>query len=98
MKAITGASLVNWPTDEVQENFEFDVIESSGTFKFLFKWMNDRWNCWVTLPDGSTREAGVYPNVVSWSGFLDYGIIFKTDLTKINYKSLLMTKLYILKW
>lgn len=98
MKEIQNASLVHWPSDEVSENFEFDVIDTDGTFKFSFKWMNDRWNCWVTLPDNSVREAGVYPNVISWSGFLDYGIMFKTSLSEINYTSLLLTELYILKW
>ena len=98
MKNINGASLVNWPTEEVIENFEFDAIHPDGTFKFVFKWMNDRWNCWVTLPGGEKRQAGVYPNVISWSGFLDYGIVFETNLTEINFTSLLLTNLYILSW
>ena len=98
MKTITGASRVNWPTNTVLENFEFEAIDAAGTFKFLFKWLNDRWNCWVTLPDGSVRQAGVYPNVVSWTGCLDYGLVFKTELSEINYSSLLLTELFILKW
>lgn len=98
MKAIQNASLVHWPADEVSENFEFDVIDTDGTFKFSFKWMNDRWNVWVTLPDNSVRQAGVYPGVISWTGFLDYGLMFKTSLSEINYNSLLLTELYILKW
>lgn len=98
MKAIQNASLVHWPADEVSENFEFDVIDTDGTFKFSFKWMNDRWNVWVTLPDNSVRQAGVYPGVISWTGFLDYGLMFRTSLSEINYNSLLLTELYILKW
>ena len=98
MKAIQNASLVHWPADEVSENFEFDVIDTDGTFKFSFKWMNDRWNVWVTLPDNSVRQAGVYPGVISWTGFLDYGLMFKASLSEINYNSLLLTELYILKW
>lgn len=98
MKSISGASKVNWPTNTVQENFQFDAIDADGVFKFLFKWMNGRWNCWVTLPNGETRGAGVYPNVTSWSGFLDYGLLFKTDLAEINFQNLLMTEIYILKW
>lgn len=98
MKELQSASLVNWPAEEVSENFEFDVIDTDGNFKFSFKWINERWNCWVTLPDNSVREAGVYPNVVSWTGYLDYGLVFKTSLSEINYNSLLLTELYILKW
>ncbi len=98
MKEITSASLVNWPSDEVQENFSFDTISTDGTFKFEFKWINERWNCWVTLPDGTVKQAGVYPNVISWSGSLDYGLVFATSLTEINFNSLFLTSLYILKW
>lgn len=98
MKEITSASLVSWPQGEVQENFSFDTTHSDGTFTFEFKWMNDRWNCWVTLPEGEVREAGVYPGVVSWSGFLDYGLLFSSSLTEISFNSLFLTELYILKW
>lgn len=98
MKEITSASLVSWPSDEVQENFSFDTMSEDGTFTFEFKWLNERWNCWVTLPDGTVKQAGVYPNVISWSGSLDYGLVFSTNLTEINFNSLFLTSLYILKW
>lgn len=98
MNAITGASLVNWPANTTTDNFEFSTIDKDGAFTFLFKWMNDRWNCWVTLPDNSVREAGVYPNVVNWVSALDFGLVFKTDLTEISHDSLFMTELYIVKW
>ena len=98
MKNITAAYLVRWPTDEVSENFSFEVIHPDGTFRFLFKWINNRWNCWVTLPSGEVRQAGVYPGVYSWTGFLDYGIVFKTGLSEISFTSLVLTELYILSW
>ena len=95
---IKAASKVNWPTSEPQENFSFSVNDTSGIFEFKFKWLNNRWNCWVTLPDGSVRQAGVYPNVASWTGFLDYGLVFITDLQNINlhssFKLALLTKIF----
>ena len=95
---IKSASKVNWPNAEPVENFSFSVNDESGVFNFKFKWLNDRWDCWVTLPDDTTRQAGVYPNVVSWSGFLDYGLVFITDLQSINFDQLYLTEVYILKW
>lgn len=95
---IKSASKVNWPNSEPQENFIFSVNDTAGTFDFKFKWLNGRWNCWVTLPDGTVRQAGVYPNVISWSGFLDFGLVFVTDLQKINFDQLYLTEVYILKW
>lgn len=97
-KEIENASKVTWPTAEIQNRFTFDVIHEDGVFNFLFYWLNDRWNCWVTLPDGNKREAGVYPNVVSWSGYTDYGIVFYTDLPEISYSSIFIPELVILKW
>ena len=98
MNAITGASLVNWPNTTITDNFEFSTIDKDGSFNFLFKWMNNRWNCWVTLPDNSVREAGVYPNIINWVSALDFGLVFKTDLAEISHDSLFMTELYIVKW
>ena len=98
MQEVKQYELVSWPNSEIQENFEFDTIASGGTFSFHFKWFNDRWNLWVTLPDGSKRQAGVYPGVVSWSGYSDYGILFNTSLSEIDFNSLMLTELYIVTW
>lgn len=97
-KEIKSASKVNWPNTEPKENFLFTVNDTAGTFEFKFKWLNNRWYCWVTLPDGSVRQAGVFPGVINWTGFLDYGLVFVTDLTQIKFDQLYMTEVYILKW
>lgn len=97
-RVIESASLVAWPDGDADENFTMEAIDTAGVFHFHFKWLNNRWNCWVTMPDGTTREAGVYPGVMSWTGFLDFGLVFVTDLPEISRTSLYMTELYILKW
>lgn len=97
-KQIKTASKVNWPNTEPRENFSFTVTDNAGNFEFKFKWFNDCWNCWCTLPDGTVRQAGVFPGVVNWSGALDFGLVFVTDLKKINFDQLYMTEVYILKW
>lgn len=98
MKETKNIELVPWPSLEISENFEFDAIASTGTFTFHFKWLNDKWNLWVTLPDGQVRQASTYPGVLSWSGFNDYGLILKTNLERIDYNSLLLAEIYLVVW
>lgn len=98
MRQIKFKELVNFPTTEIYDNFQFDCIAEGGNFTFHFKWLNDRWNLWVTLPDGSVREAGVEPGVISWTGYSDYGLVFNSEVKKIDRTSLLSTELYIITW
>ena len=97
-KSIDTVSTVKWPSGELSENFEFSAAHKDGLFKFTFRWFNDHWNGWCTLPSGEVRAFGVYPNVISWTGFLDYGIVFVTNLTEISKTSLYKTELNIIKW
>lgn len=90
--------IISFPDQDPVENFEFYSNTSNGTFKFHFKWINDAWSCWVTLPDNSVRQAGVYPNVVNWTGFSDYGLVFSTPLASIDFSSLFLTELDLIKW
>ena len=83
---------------EIQENFSFDISHPDGTFSVNMKWLNERWNCWVTLPSGEVRQAGVEPNVLSWSCFSDYGFMFKTSLATIGKASVLLPTIYIFSW
>ena len=98
MKEIQKAEHVPFPSADPSENFEFSCTADAGSFTFHFKWLNDRWNLWVTLPDGSIRQAGVEPNVTSWTGFDDYGLIFRTSLPEIDYSSLFLTEMVLITW
>lgn len=98
MKEIKQIELIPFPNVDIQENFKFDCVTSGGNFTFLFKWLNDRWNVWVTLPDGNVREAGVCPNIRNWTGHNDYGLYFKTSLPTIDFSSLFLTELYLITW
>lgn len=98
MKTPKEINKVQWPNAEIDENFTFSAIHPDGEFKFTFKYFNDRWNAWVILPDGETRAIGVAPNVISCTGFLDYGFTFYTDCTEIDKESLGDTELLILTW
>lgn len=89
---------VPWPDGDIADNFKFSCSAQSGVFDFHFKWLNDRWNVWVTLPDGQVRQAGVLPGVTSWSECKTYGLIFETSLPVIDYSSLFLTELYIITW
>ena len=98
MKDIEKTELVPFPSADPAENFEFSCTADAGSFTFRFKWLNDRWNVWVTLPDGSVRQAGTEPNVVSWTGFDDYGLMFKTSLPVIDFNSLFLTEMVLITW
>lgn len=98
MKTIKAINQIQWPNENLEENFKFSVVHPDGVFTFLFRYFNDRWNCWCTLPSGEIRGVGVEPNVMSWSGFLDYGVYFMTDLEVIDKSSLPLTQLYIVSW
>jgi hypothetical protein len=98
MQTVKTKELVPWPNGELAENFQFSTSASGGVFNFHFKWLNDRWNLWVTLPDGEVRQAGVLPGVTSWSESSGYGLVFETSLEQIEFSSLFLTELYILTW
>ena len=98
MQTVKLKELIKYPSAEVMENFEFSCSAEGGVFNFHFKWLNDRWNLWVTLPDGEVRQAGVLPGVTSWSESQKYGLVFETVLPVIDYKSLFLTELYLLTW
>lgn len=84
--------------ESLVENFSFDCVCTPGSFTLHFKWLNGRWNLWVTLPDGTVREAGVYPNVISWTGCTDYGLEIKNSLSEIDFNSLLLLEIHLIKW
>ena len=98
MKTAKTKYLVDWPATDPEVQFTFSTSTDDGTFTFKFKWLNDRWNCWVTLPDNTVRSCGVYPNVTNWTGYLDYGVYFSTSLENIAFDTLFMTELYIVTW
>ena len=98
MRTVKSLELVPFPETQIQYNFSFDCVAETGNFNFEFRFFNDRWNCWVTLPSGDVRQIGVYPNVISGTGNIDYGFVFKTRLPEIGYNDLFITELYILKW
>lgn len=98
MQTIETKELIPFPSGDVAANFKFDCSTTLGNFTFHFKWLNDRWNLWVTLPSGEVRQAGVYPGVMSWSEFNDYGLIIKTNMESIDFNSLFATEMYLVKW
>lgn len=76
----------NLPANPV--NFSFTTNLPSGKWTFRWQWFLDVWNLWVTLPSGEVRQAGVYPNAISWTGFRDYYLQFITTLDSIGQNDL----------
>lgn len=98
MRSIGETYLGLWPESDAVENFTWAVDTGFGAFSFYFRWFNSRWNCWVTLPGGEVREAGVFPGIPNWQGFGDYGVLFAFPKDSIGYNDLFSTALYIFKW
>ena len=98
MQTISKQELIPFPSAEVSDNFKFDCTTEGGNFTFHFKWLNDRWNVWVTLPDGTIRQAGTEPGVISWSEFDDYGLVFITDQQTIDHNGIFNTELVLITW
>lgn len=91
--------VIKIPSTNITDNFSFQANVSAGVFTFLLKWSNERWNCWVTLPKGVVRGAGVNPNVLCWTGMSDYGLEFKTELkTKIGRNDLSKVEIILYTW
>lgn len=95
---IKSITQISYPDTEFSENFSFDSVLPQGVFSFRFRYMNSRWNCWVTLPNGEIRQIGVLPYVISCAGFLDFGFMFGTSLKEITKDELKNTFLYVLEW
>ena len=76
----------NLPTNPF--NFVFTSNLPSGRFGFKFMWFNNIWNLWITLPSGEIRQAGMYPNTISWTGFFDYYFRVLTTLDSIGQNDL----------
>ncbi len=76
----------NLPADPV--NFTFSSNLPPGKFTFRWQWFLNVWNLWVTLPTGEIRQAGVYPNAISWTGFRDYYMQFLTTNAEIGQNDL----------
>lgn len=96
---VKSTEVIQFPEMDLVDSFTFQAEIKAGSVEFKFKWLNDRWNCWVTLPGGKVRSAGVIPNTPNWSGYSDYSLTFNTSLAdKIGHDDLLETEMVIKTW
>ena len=99
MRPAKEVDVINLPNiDPALISFSFSSSIAQGTFTFTFVWANGVWNLWVTMPDLSIRHSGVYPRVVNWSGFLDFGLFFDTELMAIGKTDLQGVTMAIIVW
>jgi hypothetical protein len=78
--------------------FNFDCNIPSGRFHFDFRWneFKNGWSMYVTIPGGEIRQAGVWPNVISWSQYCDFSIQTITDMDSIGINDLDRVSMYLL--
>lgn len=99
MQGIKDSYNIAFPQVETPpKDFSFSTVHPDGVFKFHFRFFNERWNGWATLPTGEIRAFGIEPNVISWTGFLDYGLVFLTELPEISENNLFLTQLFLISW
>jgi hypothetical protein len=101
MKTIQTAYLIALPDIGLNPAvFSFLVNTQSGVFELTYRWdvIAENWLLYVTLPDGSVRQAGVYPNTMSWTGYLDFGFYIQSDLANIGQNDLPNTAQYLVVW
>jgi hypothetical protein len=60
---------------------DFSASIAGSIWRFFFVWMIDeeRWRCYIVLPSGRLREAGMVIDLYNWAGFRDYDILFHLD-------------------
>lgn len=83
--------------DESVDQFSFSVPLRRVTLNFVFKWLDDIWRAFCYFPDGSIREAGVFPRSVNWKGFSDYRCIFMTEYDAIDKTNIAATRFYLVE-
>lgn len=101
MKQAKSLNLINLPAiDPGVVAFTFTTQTQDGAWTFVFKYVNGRWNAWVTLPSGEVRQAGCVPDVVNWSGFLDFGLVLISSSAALGLNDLTSsgTSLVLIGW
>jgi hypothetical protein len=91
---------INYPqVDLGTESFTFTTNNALGTFVFVFKWLNGKWNGWATLPSGEVKPFGCIPEVIDWTEFTDYGILFDSGIPSLGLSGLVgSSRLYLIEW
>ena len=77
--------IVGLPTvSQDQPSFLFTSQFGTGTFSFNFWYYNDKWNCFVTTPEGEVRQIGVYPGVYNGTNYSNYYFQFDNTLNPLD--------------
>jgi hypothetical protein len=101
MKVAESMTLINLPSAAATDiAFEFTSSIGGGFWDFVFKWANGVWNGWATLPSGEVRPFGCVPNVIDWSGFVDYGVVILANKNELGKADLAATgtSLVVIGW
>jgi len=85
---------------EDPQAFKFQVKTNDGTFELSYRWdtIRELWLLYVTLPDGTIRQAGIFPNDISWTPWSDFGFYVEANSNGIGQNDLLNVNQYIVVW
>ncbi len=88
---------IDLPATTPGVNFSLVAKVGGQSITLAFRWTTI-WNITATMPDGSIRFAGLYPNCMNWTGYTDYGLIGNTTLDAIGYDDLPKVSLFMVAW
>lgn len=90
---------INFPNFDatVTPNITFNSKVGSDLFSFTFRF-NVIWRGWCTMPDGSIRQLGIIPNVLNWSRFQDWSLMFLFSGQSIGQLDLINSTMVVLQW
>ena len=81
-------------------SFSYNVKTPSGNFNLRYRWNTENltWAVFITMPDGSVRQSGIFPNNVNWTAYPDFGFATLSDQASIGQNDLLNVQHYIIVW
>lgn len=81
--------------DTSLSRFTFSANVNEVLFQFHFYVDNGELRCYVVIANDSVREVGVIPNVINWSRYLDYSLVFFSDYDTITLDTLSLSVIYV---
>jgi len=96
-KSVKAYYQLSLPSTTPGVNFSFIAKVNGQSYTIAMKWTTI-WNVSVTFPDGTIRVAGLFPNVMNWTGYTDFGLVGYTSLSTIGYDDLPSVTLYMVAW
>ena len=82
--------------DTSLERIVFSANVNEVLFQFHLYLDGAKWRGYVVIDNSEVREIGVIPNVINWSRYLDYSIVFYSEYDDITQDNLSLSTIYVI--